>query len=356
MKRVFTFLSLAFLLLPGFSQYNSENLDLVEESAGNDFTYGNLRLYPITASGKFLSAHEHIGKYTPLKSALEGKKIAITEHVGPEVTESEWNYDDAEEPAIERVQTENNVISEQSVEQLSSASFGGETVNTLFIENISEDTVFIMAGEVVKGGKQDRVIAQDMVIPPASGKIDLSVFCVESGRWTYNEAVDQTFNGYANVSSMNVRKAAMTDKNQSKVWSEVELVTKMNQAASETSAYTQIEKSEEYQAKLKEYLSHFKAFPNDKDNIIGMVGVTGNRVIGCDMFATPDLFRNQFQGLLHSYATEAFTNGEIVSIKNEKVSKYVDNLLSDESKQEELAKDNGMIFKSGETKLHVNFY
>ena len=44
-----------------------------------------------------------------------------------------------------------------------------------------------MAGEVVKGGKQDRVIAQDVVLAPGE-TIDLNAFCVEKNRWvTKNE-------------------------------------------------------------------------------------------------------------------------------------------------------------------------
>jgi len=41
-----------------------------------------------------------------------------------------------------------------------------------------------------KGGQQDRMMAVDLILPPRSGKIPISAFCVENGRWSQrgNEA------------------------------------------------------------------------------------------------------------------------------------------------------------------------
>jgi hypothetical protein len=58
-------------------------------------------------------------------------------------------------------------------------------VNTLAVENTSDDVeVFIQTGDIVKGGKQDRLMAFDMIVPPKSGKMPIPSFCVESGRWS----------------------------------------------------------------------------------------------------------------------------------------------------------------------------
>ena len=59
-----------------------------------------------------------------------------------------------------------------------------EDVNELIVENISPDhDVFIQSGDIVKGGKQDRVLAVSIVIPRMSGRISIEAFCVESDRW-----------------------------------------------------------------------------------------------------------------------------------------------------------------------------
>ena len=50
--------------------------------------------------------------------------------------------------------------------------------------NNSKRPLILLAGEIVTGGKQDRVIGKDRIIPAESDPIDLGVFCVEPGRWT----------------------------------------------------------------------------------------------------------------------------------------------------------------------------
>src|SRR5438445_44574 len=54
-------------------------------------------------------------------------------------------------------------------------------VNELTIENVSQtEEVFVQAGDIVKGGQQDRVLAVDLIIPAHSGKMPIAAFCVES--------------------------------------------------------------------------------------------------------------------------------------------------------------------------------
>lgn len=56
-------------------------------------------------------------------------------------------------------------------------------VNELAIENLSFEEVYVQAGDIVKGGLQDRVFAYDVIVPAHSGKIPVGAFCVEQGRW-----------------------------------------------------------------------------------------------------------------------------------------------------------------------------
>jgi hypothetical protein len=66
------------------------------------------------------------------------------------------------------------------------------TVNLLHVENVSQDAeVFIQSGDIVKGGKQDRLIAFDLILPPKSGKVPVIAYCVDQSRWRQrgNEAV-----------------------------------------------------------------------------------------------------------------------------------------------------------------------
>ena len=53
-------------------------------------------------------------------------------------------------------------------------------VNELSIENVSQsEEVLVQAGDIVKGGRQDRVLAVDLIMPAGSGKMPIAAFCVE---------------------------------------------------------------------------------------------------------------------------------------------------------------------------------
>jgi hypothetical protein len=58
------------------------------------------------------------------------------------------------------------------------------SVNELTVENLGNDEVFVQAGDIVKGGRQDRVLSVDLLLPPHSGQVSVAAFCVEHGRWS----------------------------------------------------------------------------------------------------------------------------------------------------------------------------
>ena len=58
------------------------------------------------------------------------------------------------------------------------------SVNELSLINRSGKKLMLLAGEVIVGGKQDRIVQDDLIVPPVSVPVSLSVFCVEHGRWS----------------------------------------------------------------------------------------------------------------------------------------------------------------------------
>lgn len=321
------------------SQYNSKNLS-IPATTDNSYTYQHLRIYPIYASKEFLEVFKDVGKYMTLSKALEEKKVVISEAVD----------------STRIIRSGNNLNNNAQVQQQQYQT-GGETVNKLFIENVSEDTVLVFAGEVVKGGKQDRMLAQNMLLPPKSGKMDVSVFCVEQNRWTYGENNDSTktkFTTNKNYASNSMRKVAIVDKNQSGVWKEVDNVTTKNNAKTNSNTFTALKESKEYQEKLAGYLSYFEKSIKDTINLVGFVACTGDKVIGCDMFATHDMLKNQMANLLQTYTTEAITNGSNPTVNSEMVNVYLNKFLTDESTQDVEVNKNGTIYKHKGRKLMMS--
>ena len=310
-------------------QYTYKNLQvnfLENAESAKNYTYGNLRLYPVYAKDSFKTVFNNVGKYTALQEAVQKNKVKITE------------------------------------------KNSGGSVNDLTVENISSDTIIIICGDVVKGGQQDRIVQEDIVLAPKSGKKNLKVFCVESGRWSRTNSNEVTnrdgiaaeskpaeFNGYYNKGTMSLRKVVEKEKDQSKVWSKVEEINTANKTQTATKTYTAISNSESFNKKLDGYIKFFGNKFTDP-NIIGLVVVTGNKVLGCDLFATNSIFKGQMQSLLHSYATEAILNGAPVSASTQTVKSYMDTLLKDETTQKQTLKQKGNSFTNNGKKIRVSSF
>lgn len=298
----------------GMAQYNLENLTVdLSETIRTNYIFEHLGLFPIRANETFLRTFDNVGDFANLEEAITEEKIVVSE-----------------------------------VDE-------GGSVNTLFAENISSDTIFILAGEVVKGGKQDRIIAQDFLIAPGE-KVNLSAFCVEQGRWHSSEDGVAEFNDYFHISGNSIRKVAVKEKSQSGVWNKVAELTGKNDATSSSGTYTALGNSEEYQESLSGYLEKFTDVFADDPSIIGVVAVTGNKIIGCDLFATHAIFAESFNNLLHAYTTDAITDGATVEISNTEIQEYLATFLADESKQEESLREKGALFKHKNRKLHMSSF
>ena len=355
MKKLLIITVLLFISHFSFSQYNMEEgyiKTVSNKNAEASFTFKHLRIYPLMAGDKFTEAHKDIGKYSTLKESLEQKKIVITETDGENNNQNIIN-NNIQNSNINQQQTnvtQNNINIQQNI-----SGNRGARVNTLYVQNTSKDTIYIMAGEVVKGGKQDRVLAQDMILPPNGKKVDISVFCVEHGRWSYKES--DKFDKYFSVSSNSVRQKVIQEKNQSAVWEEVGKTVTKNKTNTSTGTYTSLINSKEYNNELSEYVNFFMKSLKSKTNCIGFVGVSGNKIIGCDIFASPDLFRKQKETILNGYITEAIINGGTIKVQYNEVEKYLTELLTtQQEKQDAVINKKGGEYKHNNKKIHITTF
>src|SRR5215813_3746517 len=96
-------------------------------------------------------------------------------------------------------------------------------VNNLAVENLSDEEVYVQSGDIVKGGKQDRVLALDLIVPPKSGKIPIASFCVEQGRWSRRsgETVAAFDSSEKTLNSKELKIAAKHSASQREVWDKV---------------------------------------------------------------------------------------------------------------------------------------
>lgn len=213
----------------------------------------------------------------------------------------------------------------------------GAQVNRLVLVNNSKRPLLLLAGEIVSGGKQDRVIGKDRIVPAESDPIDLSVFCVEPGRWvatTTNFGASEAIYGgktvganapapMAVMAQPSVRAKAMAEKDQNQVWDAVNkqkaaMAVQVAGAApmvereiAQTSSYAKVNENQEVRKQVdaiakpleQNYQSLIRQL-HDR-NAVGVVVAVNGRIIWADIFASTDLLGKYWPKLVRSYASEA---------------------------------------------------
>jgi len=218
--------------------------------------------------------------------------------------------------------------------------YDGAEVNRLVLVNNSSRPLLLLAGEIVSGGKQDRVIGKDRIVPAESDPIDLGVFCVEPGRWVASSdhfgASEAMYGGksggsaggpvpMAMMAQPSVRGKAMADKNQQEVWDAVnkqkaamaETVQVTGAAPSvgvelqQTTSYAKVNENVEVRKQVDEIVkpiehNYESLIRQLRDrNAVGVVVAVNGRIIWADIFASTDLLAKYWPKLVRSYASEA---------------------------------------------------
>jgi hypothetical protein len=188
-------------------------------------------------------------------------------------------------------------------------------VNMLEVENRSDEyELFIQSGDIVKGGKQDRMVAADLLLPPKSGVVQLPAHCVEQGRWTGRGTEDsRRFTSSTRCAVGKDLKYANAIGLQSAVWQNVaanqtklkdNLNANVTAAASPTSLQLTLE-APAVEAKVAEYVAALKARGEDFTDIVGVVFVVNGQVTGAEVYGSGALFRKAWPKLLDAAAAEA---------------------------------------------------
>ena len=210
--------------------------------------------------------------------------------------------------------------------------FRGDQVNTLVLVNNSGKPLLLLAGEIVTGGKQDRVISKDRIVPPGSDPIDLSVFCIEPGRWVESSAVFGTSAKAPLASFMvqpTVREQAMVAKDQQSVWNSVHgSITAVASAPAPsggvmvaaappaTTSYAKAMQSDEFKAKVDDAAAPLMKSRDEimaqlrKEGAVGVVVAVRGEIVWADLFSSTDLLSRYWTKLVRSYAAESLASGE----------------------------------------------
>ena len=264
---------------------------------------GNMTLFPVVrTSGKPMPADQ----FLTLDEGLKNGEVVVTEA--------------GNVPGL--VRSRNGSSSPAGVR------YQGDQVNTLVLINRSHRPLLLLAGEIVTGGKQDRVIAKDLIVPAGGAPIDLSVFCIEHGRWTESSAKFGATAKEPAASFMvqpTVRQEAMVAKDQAQVWNAVGgAISQMAGAAGGaarragvgssvplgTTSYAKAMQAGAVSSRVDEAEAPLMQSRDQilasllQEHAVGVVVAVRGEIIWADIFSDTDLLTRYWQKLVRSYAAE----------------------------------------------------
>ena len=254
-------------------------------------THGNLTIFPVVAATSH-DTHDFI----TLDEGLRSGEVIVTE--AGQV-----------QPLVRR----------RGGQRPTYQQYGGAQVNNLVLVNNSKRPLLLLAGEIVTGGKQDRIIGKDRLVPAESDPIDLGVFCVEHGRWV---ATSDKFGGMnSQMVQPSVRAKAMGAKDQQQVWDSVgkaradaiAAVPRSEAQTVEVAGGTSYAKTMDNKA-VREQVDQVAA-PIEKSyesvirqlkdqHAVGVVVAINGDIEWADIFASTELLQKYWPKLIRSYAAE----------------------------------------------------
>lgn len=189
-------------------------------------------------------------------------------------------------------------------------------VGQLEVENLSElFDLYIQAGDVVKGGRQDRTLGVDFVLPAKSGRVPIPSFCVESGRWHRRAGEDAgSFSSSKSyLASKKLRMAAKLSKNQGEVWEKVaetqkdlsESLDKPLYAAASPTSYQLSVEDEDLQKRKESYRAALAKIIEERPDTVGYAFVINGEINTADTYGSGILFRKLWSKLLDAAVLEA---------------------------------------------------
>ncbi len=190
-----------------------------------------------------------------------------------------------------------------------------KSVNELAIENFSNEDVYVQSGDIVKGGQQDRMIGVDLIVPPKSGRMPISAFCVEHGRWSGrgNERAGVFSSSADAAATKEIRLAAKRSNSQGAVWENVRVAqdklsqnvgTRVNSTVSESSLQLAVENTR-VQETAESYIKALANIADRSDDVIGYVFAINGKVNSADVYSSNALFKKLWPKLLKANAIEA---------------------------------------------------
>jgi hypothetical protein len=240
-------------------------------------------------------------------------------------------------------------------------------VNELAVENLSKEfDVFIQSGDIVKGGKQDRILGVSIIIPARSGRVNIQAYCVESGRWTKREGEESGKFTSSNdrIVSKDLKLAANSARSQSEVWEKVSEVQgklsksvgqTVNSPRSSSSLQLSLENSK-VTTTADEYVRRLNSIIQGQSDVIGYAFAVNGKINSADVYVSNALFKKLWPKMLKASAVEAVSESRSKAApapKPEAIRGFMED--ADKAEAKETALGNGARLVSREDDANAVF-
>jgi hypothetical protein len=204
----------------------------------------------------------------------------------------------------------------EALEQKKAVVHETKAVNEVRVENRSTDAdLFLEAGDIIKGGQQDRILALDMIVKPKSGKVAIPCYCVEASRWSQRGKEDaaQFASSPGKAAGKGVQLAAQYSRDQGQVWKEVaeaqmRLSRSVGKSVQQKMSPSSLQLSQEDKKLLEmveRYVKELNEAPKGKKDVIGYAAAINGKVENFDVYGSAELFAKLWPRLLRVSAIEA---------------------------------------------------
>jgi len=318
----------------------SEAADLGDFVVGDPLRIRNLTVFPI--SSKTLRDAD---RFITLEEGIRSGKVEIFE-VGAQPRSQTDDARGSDSDGNETVDSANQVSSagrrRAAAANDDDAIFqsGGGDVNRLMVVNRADKPLYLMPGEVIVGGYQDRTIAQETILAATGKPVPVDVYCVEHGRWggrahaeslqiaaALNRESEGTeavsiaqqqvlmpsygkFVATAGTLGKGTRMAAQAGGGQGAVWDKVAEVNAASGVESDSGAFTANFVDEDVLKQLQPYLDPLHKSIATHARIVGVVVAINGKVEAVDVFESTPLFQKVWPRLLKGYALDAMQAAE----------------------------------------------
>lgn len=221
------------------------------------------------------------------------------------------------------------------------------TVTILSVENTSNDFVLLEDGELISGGKQDRMLAESKIVYPNQKDQFVNVFCIQQNRW---DKKPKPFK-YAGNADDDLKRLMDETNQQQFIWKEIDRRLYLRGEISRTSAYLQLQNNTQQDTA---YTNFFTRKMQASDSLFaGFIAITDTTVVSCEVFATTTLTLTSFPSMLQGWVSSVLFNGKKPDMPYKRLKIFTDAIFENEDKQKIFLQKHGKAFICEKKVFHI---